>query len=200
MKVTENRVNPYMNRNTGGNRSNRSKNKKDGFVRVHIGFNPSGEKARIANAKTQSQVTAIERSLRATLQMAERYNSDDNTRRAIKKTIAKALKKYKALGKEERMENARKVAESAKNREAEYRIARELAQKRNARERRERAEAADSGGVSGSHNKRENGYERSRESNRENSIDVLCDGFTGTSQTDLPVPADVAGAEVDITL
>lgn len=197
MKITENRTNPYISSDTGNKRSNKSKKKKDGFLRVHIGFNPSGEKARIANAKTQSQVMAIERSLRATLQMAERYNSDENTIRAIEKSIAKAIKKYKALGKEERMENARKVAESAKNREAEYRIARELAQKRNARERRERAESADSDGVFRPHNKRENGYERSRE----NSIDVLCDDeFTGTSQADLPVPADGAGAEVDITL
>ncbi|MCI8667964.1 MAG: hypothetical protein HFI34_00350 [Lachnospiraceae bacterium] len=200
MKVTENRTNPYISRDTGNNRFSKSKKKKDGFLRVHIGFNPSGEKARIANAKTQSQVTAIERSLRSTLQMAERYNSDDNTIRAIKKTIAKAVRKHKALGKEERMENARKVAESAKNREAEYRIAQELAQKRNARERRERAEAAVTDGVSRTHNKRDNGYDRGRESNRENRIDVLCDEFTGTSQADISVPAEVAGAEVDITL
>ena len=196
MKITENRSNPYISKGTGSNKSNNSKKKKEGFVRVHIGFNSAGEKARIANAKTKSQVTAIERSLRATLQMAERYNSDENTIRAIKKTISKAFRKYKALGKEERMENARKVAESAKNREAEYRIARELAQKRNTRERRERAEVAGTDGACKSHNKCKDEYERSRET----SIDGLCDEFTGNSQADISVPTDIVGAEVDITL
>lgn len=196
MKITENRINPYMNNNTGNQKFKKSKKNKKSFMRVHIGFNAAGEKARIANAKTKSQVTAIERSLRATLKMAERYNSDDDTIRAIKKTIFKAVRKYKALGKEERMENARKVAESAKNREAEYRIAQELSKKRNARQRREWAEVADTGSVFKSNNKRENEYER----NRENSIDVLCDEFTETSEADISGLADTVGAEVDISL
>lgn len=189
MKITENDSITYMNY-TG----NQKKNNNSGRLRVHIGFNASGTMARIAAAKTKSQVSAIERSLRATLKEAVRYNSDDSTIRAIKKTIGKAGRKVKALGKEERMENTRKAAEGAGNIKEELRIARELTKKRNARQRKERAEIADTGSVLKSHQKREEDMYKSKES----YIDVLCGELESFSDGSELINA--AGEAIDICL
>lgn len=182
-----------------GNRLNtdtgyQKKEQNSGKFSVHIGFNASGTMARIASAKTKSQVSAIERSLRATLKDAVRHESDDDTIKAIKKAIGKANKKVKALGKEERMENAGKAAKSAGNTDEELRIAKELAQKRNARQRKERADIADTGSAWKTHSRWKEEMRKSEESN----IDVLCDE-TGIL-SDVSADIDSLGMEVDICL
>ncbi len=120
------------------NDNNRKKGKlKSGRIRVHIKFNAAGAMARIANANKKSQVAAIERSLRAQLKDAIRYDSDAYTIKAIKKAIGKAGFKVKALGKEERMENLRKSAKAAENLRAEEELRRELVVKRKSRKHKE---------------------------------------------------------------
>lgn len=129
------------------NNKNSTKKTNTGRIRVHIGFNAAGTMARIAAANKKTQVAAIERSLRAQLKDAIRYDSDDYTIKAIKRTIGKASFKVKALGKEERMENLRKSAKAAENLRAEAEIRRELVIKRKSRKHKELTDIADTNSV-----------------------------------------------------
>ena len=174
------------------NNDNKKKGKlKSGHIRVHIGFNASGEMARIAKANTKTQVAAIERSLRARLKEAVRYDSDDYTIRAIKKTIGKANFKVKALGKEERMENLRKSAKAAENFKAEREIRKELRTKRKARKHKELAEIANTNSVC---TKKKSKYEGKH-------IDVISEGIECSEGTSDIAIADGAMAEtIDVSL
>lgn len=160
------------------NQKNSNKNK----IRVHIGFNAAGTNAKIAAARTKSQTAAIERSLRALLKEAKRYNSDENIIRAIKKSISKAGFKVKALGKEERMENFKKAARAAENLREEIRITKELNGKQRARKRKEKVGNIDNESV----------YEK--QSNYSGSeMDIVCSGveLSGSSQAELSSSLDL---------
>lgn len=174
------------------NKDNKKKGKlKSGHIKVHIGFNAAGTMARIANANKKSQVSAIERSLRAQLRAAIRYDSDDYTIRAIKKTIGKAGFKVKALGKEERMENLRKSAKAAENVKAEEEIRKELRVKRKARKHKEQAEVASSSSASAKQDSKYVG----------NHIDVTSEGIGCLEGTPDIAMADGAVAEtIDVSL
>lgn len=172
-------------------------------ISVKIGFNASGSMARIAAAKTKSQAAAIERSLRAQLKEAIRYESDETTIRAIKKAIGKAGTKVKALGKEERMKNMKKVAASADNVREEKRIHEELARKKRARKSKERAEIADYHGVAGKSEGQvrddiQRRYDEDIFEYGSDSLDIICDGIDIASELQ---GADVAaGTAVDVCL
>ena len=172
-------------------------------ISVKIGFNASGSMARIAAARTKSQAAAIERSLRAQLKEAIRYESDETTIRAIKKAIGKAGTKVKALGKEERMKNMKKVAASADNIWEEKRIHEELARKKRARKSKERAEIADYHGVAGKSEGQvrddiQRRYDEDIFEYGSDSLDIICDGIDIASELQ---GADVAaGTAVDVCL
>lgn len=188
MKITEdNSVGSYnINGQQGKTGNDRKKNSKksnnQNKIRVHIGFNAAGTNAKIAAARTKSQTAAIERSLRALLQDAKRYNSDEYTIRAIKKAIGKAGFKVKALGKEERMENLKKSARAAESFKEEIRITKELNGKRRARKRKEKA-----GGIDN-----ENSYEK-QNNYSEPEMDIVCSGveLSGDAQTELSSSLDL---------
>lgn len=172
-------------------------------ISVKIGFNASGTMARIAAAKTKSQAAAIERSLRAQLKDAIRYEGDETTIRAMKKAISKAGTKVKALGKEERMKNMKKVAASADNIREEKRIREELARKKRARKSKERAEIADyhdiveksEGQVRDDIHRR---YDEDIFEYGSDSLDIICDGIDISSE--LQGVDMVAGTAVDVCL
>lgn len=174
------------------NKDNKKKGKAtSGRIRVHIGFNASGEMARIANANTKTQVAAIERSLRAQLKNAIRYDSDDYTIKAMKRVIGKAGFKVKALGKEERMENLRKSAQAAENRRAEEEIRKELRAKRKARKHKEQAEIASSSSASAKQNSKYVG----------NHIDVTSEGIGGLEGTpDIAIAEGAMTETIDVSL
>lgn len=172
-------------------------------ISVKIGFNASGTMARIAAAKTKSQAAAIERSLRAQLKEAIRYDSDETTIRAMKKAIGKAGTKVKALGKEERMKNMKKVAAGADNIREEKRIHEELIRKKRARKSRERAEIADYHGIveKSEGQVREDIYRRYDEALFEYGIDrldIICDGIETSSE--LQGIDAATGTAVDVCL
>lgn len=121
------------------NNSFRKTNKKNKAV-VNINFNEAGTLARIAGAKTKSQAAAIERSLRMELNSAKRFDADAATIKSIKRTIGKANGKFKAMSKEERLDNNRRIAKSAKNIEQERKLRAELERKRRIRKSKERAD------------------------------------------------------------
>ena len=90
MNITNNVSTGYSNisqygRYSKNNNDNKKRKVKSGRIRVHINFNAAGAMAKIANANKKSQVAAIERSLRAQLKDAIRYDSDVYTIKAIKK-------------------------------------------------------------------------------------------------------------------
>lgn len=171
-------------------------------ISVKIGFNASGTMARIAAAKTKSQAAAIERSLRAQLKDAIRYDSDEATIRAMKKAIGKAGTKVKALGKEERMKNMKKVAAGADNIREEKRIREELTRKKRARKSRERAEIADYHGIveksegqvrDDIHRRYDDIFEYGSD-----SLDIICDGIDISPE--LQGVNAAAGTAVDVCL
>lgn len=182
MKVTEeNNIGSYnisrqQNSTCRDRKKKNQKSSNENKIRVHIGFNAAGTNAKIAAARTKSQTAAIERSLRALLKEAKRYNSDESTIRAIKKSIDKAGFKVKALGKEERMENFKKAARAAESFREERRITKELNGKRRARKRKEKAGTIDN----------ESAYEK-RNNYGESEMDIVCSGveLSGNAQDEL---------------
>lgn len=175
------------NQKSKSNNSKKNSKNNSGRVTVYIGFNASGAMAQIARAKTKSQAAALERSFRATLENAKRYNSDQATIRAIKKAIGKAGTKVKALGKEERMENMRKVAASADNRRAERRINEELLRMRQARKRREQADVTDPQNVLDKKEEKirdevQRRFEEDVIERVDNGFDIVCDGIELSSE------------------
>lgn len=121
------------------NGSFRKPDKKNKSI-VNINFNEAGTLARIAAAKTKSQAAAIERSLRMELNNAKKFEADDATLKSIKRTIGKANGKFKAMSKEERLDNNRRIAKSARNIEQERKLRAELERKKRVRKSKERAD------------------------------------------------------------
>ena len=189
MNITNNVSTAYSNTSQYGkysknNNDNNKKGKvKSGRIRVHINFNAAGAMAKIANANKKSQVVAIERSLRAQLKDAIRYDSDAYTIKAIKKAIGKAGFKVKALGKEEHMENLRKSAKAAENIRAEEEIRRQLVVKRKSRKHKERTDIIDSSASAKQNSK-----------NVSNHVDVISEGieFSGNAESSMAEIIDVS--------
>lgn len=173
------------------NDNDRNKGKpKSGRIRVHIRFNAAGAMAKIANAKKKSQVAAIERSLRAQLKDAIRYNSDAYTIKAMKKAIGKAGFKVKALGKEERMENLRRSAKAAENLRAEEEIRRELVVKRKSRKHKELTDTVSSSASA----KQSSKYAG-------NHVDVISEGIEYSENAQDIIMTDGSMAEIiDVSL
>ena len=114
---------------------------KSGVITIKRSFNASRMLAQLANARTKSQVSAIERTVRALLPSMKRQNGSEEAVKQMKYVIQKANTKRLALSKEERLDNNRKIARSADNKLQEARLKSELEKKRMNRMRREVVDA-----------------------------------------------------------
>lgn len=189
---------------SGSGRTNQGKGSKKGKignVSVNIKFNASAVMASIAAARTKSQAAAIERSLRAKLQEAKRWNCDEQILRAMSKTIGKAGSKVKALGKEERMATYIKAARGANNLKEEARLAQELARRRRARRRREKADILDTEEACRKEYDRYSRAElRYASMPYDTGFDAVSEGIMLSAES-VSTPADTgAGASIDIAL
>lgn len=159
-------------------------------------FNAARAMAQLANAKTKSQVSAIERSIRAQLPAMKKQEGSQEAVKQMKYVIQKANAKRIALTKEERLENSRKVAKSADNKKQETNFSKELKRRRNSRKRREIAEALNAPGIFDK--KKDSVSIFSTEPQEETTykpIDVVCDTF----QVSTEMPKEVGG-EIDTSL
>jgi hypothetical protein len=121
---------------------NKSKNnQKSGTITIRRSFNASRTLAQLANAKTKSQVSAVERAVRAQMQSMKKQSGSEDAVRQMKYVIQKANTKRMALTREERLDNNRKVAKSADNKKQEAALTSELRRKRTNRMRREVVDA-----------------------------------------------------------
>lgn len=170
------------------NKSSKSSNAGQKKIHVHIGFNSAGTMAKLANAKTRTQVEAIQRSLSATLKFAKTVDTDEKTLTALKKAINKAGIKAKALGKEEQMENMKKAANAAKNFKRQLKIQQELNHKRNARKRKERTDILDQESIF-------DNEDRYSHYSSGDSFDFMCDRF----ETSVSMEVE-EGSNVDLGL
>lgn len=168
---------------------------RDEKVRIKVSFSAAGAMIKLARAQTKTQAASIERSLRAKLQEAKRFNSDAGTVRAIQKAVGKAGSKVKALGREERMEMQRKAARACENRRAEARIAAELSGKRRARKRREKNDITEAK-VDDLRREEQQARQQAAEltaayqdSFQDSSFDMICGGIELSAE---PVVSDVS--------
>lgn len=156
------------------------KTNKIGVITVRRSFNLSQTLAQLANAKTKSQVSAIESMVRAQMQSMKKQKGSEKAIRQMKGVIAKANMKRKALTKEQQLENNRKVAKSVKNKKQEEKFKGELRRKRSSRVRKETVDALNSIDVFD----KEKGDTYTLESpnaQQSNSINVACDSFEVSS-------------------
>lgn len=174
--------------NQKNNKNSKSSQAGQRKIHVHIGFNSAGTMAKLANAKTKTQVEAIQRSLTATLKFAKSVDTDEKTLRALKKAINKAGIKAKALGKEAQMENMKKAANAAKNFKRQLKIQQELNYKRNTRKRKERTDILDQESIF-------DNEDRYSSYSSGDSFDFMCDGV----ETSVSVEV-VEGSNLDLGL
>lgn len=159
----------------------KTKNKneqKNGVITIKRSFNASRTLAQLANAKTKSQVSAIERAVRAQLQSMKKQSGSEDAVRQMKYVIQKANTKRMALTREERLDNNRKVAKSADNKKQEARLTSELRRKRMNRMRREVVEALNAPDVFSK--KKYDTYSIGKQEQVKDTtatIDVACDSF-----------------------
>lgn len=159
----------------------KTKNKneqKNGVITIKRSFNASRTLAQLANAKTKSQVSAIERVVRAQLQSMKKQSGSEDAVRQMKYVIQKANTKRMALTREERLDNNRKVAKSADNKKQEARLTSELRRKRMNRMRREVVDALNAPDVFSK--KKYDTYSIGKQEQVKDTtatIDVACDSF-----------------------
>ncbi|WP_099469949.1 hypothetical protein [Konateibacter massiliensis] len=175
-----------------------STTKKSGSITIKRSFNPARALAQLANARTKSQVSAIERTLRAQIPAMKNQEGGEQAVRQMKYVIQKANMKRQALTREQTIENNRKIAKSANNRRQEAKLERELNRKRNSRMRKEVVDALNAPGVFRK-NERDGdsvGTQGNAGVTTNVGIDVVCDGF-GVSDAGA---GSVVGGSVDALL
>lgn len=153
---------------------------KSNTITITRSFNASRTLAQLANARTKSQVSAIERTVRAQLPAMKKQVGSEEAVRQMKYVIQKANSKRMALSKEERLDNNRKVAKSADNKKQEARFKSELIRRRMGRKRREVVEALNAPDVFDK-NKYDT-FKITRQEEKANSFDVRCGSFDVVAQ------------------
>ncbi|WP_146212344.1 hypothetical protein [Lachnotalea glycerini] len=155
-------------------------------------FNASRTLAQLANAKTKSQVSAIERTVRASMQSLKKQSGSEEAVRQMKKVLQKTNMKRKALTKEEQLDNNRKIAKSADHAIQEARLTEELNKKRLNRMRREVVDALNAIDIKGKDKEDTLSYQE-QSTEQTSSIDVNCDTFevsTGISENEFGIAID----------
>lgn len=154
---------------------------KSGVITIKRSFNASRMLAQLANARTKSQVSAIERTVRALLPSMKRQNGSEEAVKQMKYVIQKANTKRLALSKEERLDNNRKIARSADNKLQEARLKSELEKKRMSRMRREVVDALNAPDVF-EKNKFDSVTIANFDKKPRQTIDVACDTIEVSTQ------------------
>jgi hypothetical protein len=179
-------------KNTKKTNDKNKTSQKSGVITVKRSFNASRTLAQLANATTKSQVSAIERAVRAQMQSMKKQSDSEEAIRQMKKVLQKTNMKRNALTKEEQLDNNRKIAKSAKHRKQEAKLTEELARKRLNRMRREAVDALNSVDVIDKNNG--DTYTLKWQSEEQTSgIDVACDSFevsTGVSGSEYGIAID----------
>ena len=154
--------------------------KKSGVLTFKRSFNTSQMLAQLANARTKSQVSAIERTVRAQLPAMKKQAGSEEAVIQMKYVIQKANSKRMALSKEERLDNNRKIAKSADNKKQEARFKSELTRSKMGRKRREVVDALNAPDVFDK--KKYDTVMIVRQEDNINSFDVRCDSFEVVAQ------------------
>lgn len=149
--------------------------KKSGVLTFKRSFHTSQMLAQLANAKTKSQVSAIERTVRAQLPAMKKQAGSEEAVIQMKYVIQKANSKRMALSKEERLDNNRKIAKSADNKKQEARFKSELSRSKMGRKRREVVDALNAPDVFDKKNY--DTFTITTQEDKQNSFDVKCDTF-----------------------
>lgn len=166
---------------------------KSGTITIRRSFNASRTLAQLASARTKSQVSAVERMVRAQLPAMKKQAGSEEAVRLMKYVIQKANAKRMALSKEERLDNNRKVAKSADNKKQEARFKSELIRRRMGRKRKEVVDALNAPDVFDK--KKYDTFTIAPQEEKVNSFDVRCDSFGVVAQENKSV-----GAAIDTLL
>lgn len=166
---------------------------KSGTITIKRSFNASRTLAQLASARTKSQVSAVERMVRAQLPAMKKQAGSEEAVRLMKYVIQKANAKRMALSKEERLDNNRKVAKSANNKKQEARFKSELIRRRIGRKRKEVVDALNAPDVFDK--KKYDTFTIATQEEKVNSFDVRCDSFGAVAQANKSV-----GAAIDTLL
>jgi len=173
--------NEMLQKSTKKKENTEKSEQKSGAIAFKRSFQVGGTMAQLANARTKSQVDAIERSVRAQMQSMKKQSGSEEAIRQMKQVIAKARMKHQALSREEQLENNKKVARSAENKKQETRIAEELSRKRRSRMGREYADAMNAVAMSCQNKQNVSVNEQSQIETA--TIDISCDSFEASSGT-----------------
>ncbi|KAB1440161.1 hypothetical protein [Candidatus Galacturonibacter soehngenii] len=175
------------------NKSQVKEAQKSGTITIKRSFNASRTLAQLASARTKSQVSAVERMVRAQLPAMKKQAGSEEAVRLMKYVIQKANAKRMALSKEERLDNNRKVAKSANNKKQEARFKSELIKRRMGRKRKEVVDALNAPDVFDK--KKYDTFTIATQEEKANSFDVRCDSFGAVAQANKSV-----GAAIDTLL